>query len=525
MDTHRAFDRVEPGREVRTGDPAGFAARQDLAIADIQDDGGGADPALARRIDDKVQIDRSIDRPQRRQRPAVGQHTGRGQLLEARLEQQRLQIGTGLQAQLDRCKTGGGRELALDLGQDARFVALEAHTGIIHQPGDAALGIDDPHGGLFDTHMLQPAEAAGRVLRVGQELEEAGTFIAAPLGQLRIGGDALGTAQPGPDSAIGPADERERTALDVQSDRLQPAEQQCVDRETGLNARRPGDHIAGRVGNRHIAGHQHEGARLRIEAGLQPAERHDIALEGLRQHALGILAQEVEFNRTAGQTPQDRGNAEDRQRQQHGDRLEQIDQAPAQGLAQHQRLPTAAGRLDAPDSTRILHSSARIHGNKRKRDMMSELKTGDLAPTFKLPADGGNEIDLADLRGKTVVLYFYPKDDTPGCTTEAIDFTHAQADFEAANTVVIGVSKDSVQKHDKFKAKHDLSVALVADEAGEICEAYGVWVLKKLYGREYMGIERATFLIGPDGKIAGIWRKVKVKGHADVVLEAARKLA
>ncbi|MEP3073926.1 thioredoxin-dependent thiol peroxidase [Maricaulis sp.] len=156
---------------------------------------------------------------------------------------------------------------------------------------------------------------------------------------------------------------------------------------------------------------------------------------------------------------------------------------------------------------------------------MSELKTGDLAPTFKLPADGGNEIDLADLRGKTVVLYFYPKDDTPGCTTEAIDFTRAQADFEAANTVVIGVSKDSVQKHDKFKAKHDLSVALIADEAGEICEAYGVWVLKKLYGREYMGIERATFLIGPDGKIAGVWRKVKVKGHADAVLEAARKLA
>lgn len=156
---------------------------------------------------------------------------------------------------------------------------------------------------------------------------------------------------------------------------------------------------------------------------------------------------------------------------------------------------------------------------------MSELKTGDLAPTFKLPADGGNEIDLADLRGKTVVLYFYPKDDTPGCTTEAIDFTRAQAGFDAANAVVIGVSKDSVQKHDKFKAKHDLSVALIADEAGEICEAYGVWVLKKLYGREYMGIERATFLIGPDGKIAEVWRKVKVKGHADAVLEAARKLA
>lgn len=156
---------------------------------------------------------------------------------------------------------------------------------------------------------------------------------------------------------------------------------------------------------------------------------------------------------------------------------------------------------------------------------MSELKTGDPAPTFKLPADGGDEIDLADLRGKTVVLYFYPKDDTPGCTTEAIDFTSRHAEFEQANAVVIGISKDSVKKHDKFKAKHELAVRLVADEEGEACEAYGVWVLKKMYGREYMGIERSTFVIDPEGRIAEIWRKVKVKGHADVVLEAARKLA
>ena len=156
---------------------------------------------------------------------------------------------------------------------------------------------------------------------------------------------------------------------------------------------------------------------------------------------------------------------------------------------------------------------------------MSELKTGDPAPTFKLPADGGGEIDLADLRGRTVVLYFYPKDDTPGCTTEAIDFTAKHEDFEQANAVVIGISKDSVKKHDKFKAKHDLAVRLAADEEGEACEAYGVWVLKKMYGREYMGIERSTFVIDPDGRIANIWRKVKVKGHADEVLEAVRALA
>jgi len=155
---------------------------------------------------------------------------------------------------------------------------------------------------------------------------------------------------------------------------------------------------------------------------------------------------------------------------------------------------------------------------------MSELKTGDLAPTFKLPADGGREIDLEALRGKTVVLYFYPKDDTPGCTTEALDFTAAAAQFEAANAVVIGVSKDSVQKHDKFKTKHDLSVALVSDEDGKMIESYGAWVLKKLYGREYMGIERSTFVIDPEGRIAEIWRKVKVKGHVEKVLGVVQGL-
>jgi thioredoxin-dependent peroxiredoxin len=156
---------------------------------------------------------------------------------------------------------------------------------------------------------------------------------------------------------------------------------------------------------------------------------------------------------------------------------------------------------------------------------MTELKTGDLAPTFTRPADGGGEIDLAALKGQNVVLYFYPKDDTPGCTTEAIDFTQAASEFRKANTIIIGVSKDSVKRHDNFKAKHGLDVRLVSDEDGSLCEAYGVWVLKKLYGREYMGIERATFLIDAQGKIAQVWRKVKVKGHADAVLEAARQLA
>ena len=153
-----------------------------------------------------------------------------------------------------------------------------------------------------------------------------------------------------------------------------------------------------------------------------------------------------------------------------------------------------------------------------------ELNIGDTAPAFTLPRDGGEQISLTDYAGQTVVLYFYPRDDTPGCTKEAIGFTEMAAEFAAANTVVIGASKDSVKKHDKFREKHSLGVVLVSDEESDLCETYGVWVEKNMYGKTYLGIERATFLIGPDGKIAQIWRKVKVPGHVEAVLEAARAL-
>ena len=153
-----------------------------------------------------------------------------------------------------------------------------------------------------------------------------------------------------------------------------------------------------------------------------------------------------------------------------------------------------------------------------------ELNIGDTAPAFTLPRDGGEQVSLTDYAGQAVVLYFYPRDDTPGCTKEAIGFTEMAAEFAAANTVVIGASKDSVKKHDKFRDKHSLGVVLVSDEESDLCETYGVWVEKNMYGKTYMGIERATFLIGPDGKIAQIWRKVKVPGHVEAVLEAARAL-
>lgn len=153
---------------------------------------------------------------------------------------------------------------------------------------------------------------------------------------------------------------------------------------------------------------------------------------------------------------------------------------------------------------------------------MSELKPGDKAPDFTLPADGDRQVSLRELQGKSVVLYFYPKDDTPGCTKEAIGFSEAIDEFDAAGAVVIGVSKDTVAKHDKFRDKHDLKVMLASDESGEVVEAYGAWVEKNMYGRTYMGIERCTYLIGPDGVIQQIWRKVRVKGHVEAVLEAVK---
>ena len=146
------------------------------------------------------------------------------------------------------------------------------------------------------------------------------------------------------------------------------------------------------------------------------------------------------------------------------------------------------------------------------------------APDFTLPATGGGDIKLSALKGKAVVLFFYPRDDTPGCTKEAIGFSADLAAFEAAGSRVFGISRDTMAKHDKFTAKHDLTVPLLSDETGSVTESYGVWVEKNMYGKKSMGIERATYLIAADGTIARIWRKVKVPGHVDEVLEAVRAL-
>jgi thioredoxin-dependent peroxiredoxin len=152
------------------------------------------------------------------------------------------------------------------------------------------------------------------------------------------------------------------------------------------------------------------------------------------------------------------------------------------------------------------------------------VEVGEKAPDFTLPTDGNGTVTLSALKGKKVVLYFYPKDDTSGCTAEACGFRDALPDYSGAGSVVIGISKDSVASHDKFKKKHQLPFILASDASSDVCEKYGVWVEKSMYGRKYMGIERCTFLIDRDGIMRGIWRKVRVPGHVAEVLEAARAL-
>ena len=157
---------------------------------------------------------------------------------------------------------------------------------------------------------------------------------------------------------------------------------------------------------------------------------------------------------------------------------------------------------------------------------LTDLKPGDAAPAFSMPGSGtSGTLTLTDYQGSYLVLYFYPKDSTPGCTTEALDFTAQKESFSGLNAEIIGVSRDSIKKHDNFIAKKKLGIVLGADLDGKVTEDYGVWVEKSMYGKTYMGIQRATFLISPDGKIVEVWPKVRVKGHVDAVLETLRNHA
>ena len=152
------------------------------------------------------------------------------------------------------------------------------------------------------------------------------------------------------------------------------------------------------------------------------------------------------------------------------------------------------------------------------------LAEGTKAPAFRLPRDGGDSVALADFAGRKLVVFFYPRADTPGCTREAIDFTRLKGEFAAAGTAVLGVSADPVKEQETFRDKHQLAIPLISDERHEMLDAYGAWGEKSLYGRTFMGIIRTTVLVGADGRIARVWRNVRVDGHADEVLEAARAL-
>ena len=163
-------------------------------------------------------------------------------------------------------------------------------------------------------------------------------------------------------------------------------------------------------------------------------------------------------------------------------------------------------------------------GGKQNHASLGELAPGAKAPNFNLPRDGGTSVSLADFAGQNLVLYFYPRADTPGCTKEAIDFSRLRSAFAKANTQILGVSADPVPAQDKFKAKHKLSIALASDEKHRMIEDYGIWQEKSLYGRKFMGIVRATFLIGTDQHIAKVWPKVSIDGHAEEVLAAAKEL-
>jgi len=156
---------------------------------------------------------------------------------------------------------------------------------------------------------------------------------------------------------------------------------------------------------------------------------------------------------------------------------------------------------------------------------MSEVTIGTVIPDFRLPSDEDTIVSPASLKGKTTILYFYPKDDTSGCTKQAIAFSQLHTEFEAENAIVIGVSKDKISSHKKFRAKYDLKLLLLSDFENHVAESFGVWVEKSMYGKKYMGIERSTFVIDTNGVIAQIWRKVKVEAHAEEVLKVVRKLA
>jgi peroxiredoxin Q/BCP len=196
--------------------------------------------------------------------------------------------------------------------------------------------------------------------------------------------------------------------------------------------------------------------------------------------------------------------------------------------------PTSAGKSNKAGAKSASHKAAskRLKSSEKAARPAASAATvsgeslaeGQKAPAFRLPRDGGNVVTLSEYAGQKLVLFFYPRADTPGCTREAIDFTRLKDDFTAADTSVLGISADPLKAQEKFRDKHSLGIPLISDEQHEMLEAYGAWGEKSMYGKRFLGILRTTVLIGTDGKVAKIWRNVRVDGHADQVLAAARSL-
>ncbi|MCK1420800.1 peroxiredoxin [Bradyrhizobium sp. 180] len=192
--------------------------------------------------------------------------------------------------------------------------------------------------------------------------------------------------------------------------------------------------------------------------------------------------------------------------------------------AKTQRTPASKSTKTVAKAGSHKAASKQLNSSKSPAAAKVALTEGQKAPAFRLPRDGGDVVTLADYAGQKLVLFFYPRADTPGCTREAIDFTRLADAFTAAGTAVLGISADPLKAQEKFRDKHKLTIPLVSDETHEMLEAYGAWGEKSMYGKSFLGILRTTVLVGSDGKVARIWRKVRVDGHADEVLEAARSL-
>ena len=307
-----------------------FSLAQNLAGSDIEQNRGAANAGLAGRIHQQVETDRRIKHAQHGERPVSGRHRGGRQVGNAGFEQQGIECSASLDLDLERCEARGRRQLASQFGTDPAVVTVEHDAGGIHQPVNAGDRIDNAHRRILDIRLAQPTQRATGTGRILQKLKQGGTVIAAACRLASCCGHSRDTAQADADSPVSAADDRYRAASDADRDRLDASEEKTLDRKPGLQARRPGDHFAMALGDGDVACQNHQRPGVGIEARLKLSQRDEIALKRLRQHFLGIIAQEIQLDRPVREPHQQRANRENRQRQQDGNSLQSIDQAETQ---------------------------------------------------------------------------------------------------------------------------------------------------------------------------------------------------